>query len=183
MIVYESTNWLGMVVRVHGSVVKRIWPRFVVTTAIAAALTWLQRDPRFHMSLTVPPFVITGLPLGIILGFRNSSSYDRYWDGRKLWGALTNQSRSLVRQLHTLVDAPEGASPEELEALTALRKEMTYRLVGFVLSLRLHLRREKEPTLLAPYLEGEELAALEGESSPPAALLHRLGLDIRIAVQ
>ena len=36
MIVYESTHWLGMVVRVHGSVVKRIWPRFVVTTAIAA---------------------------------------------------------------------------------------------------------------------------------------------------
>ena len=88
-----------------------------------------------------------------------------------------------MRQLHTLVDAPEGASPEELEALTALRKEMTYRLVGFVLSLRLHLRREKEPTLLAPYLEGEELAALEGESSPPAALLHRLGLDVRRAAR
>ncbi|MFO0640178.1 MAG: bestrophin family protein [Polyangiaceae bacterium] len=183
MIVYESTHWLGMVVRVHGSVVKRIWPRFVVTTAIAAALTWLQRDPRFHMSLTVPPFVITGLPLGIILGFRNSSSYDRYWDGRKLWGALTNQCRSLVRQLHTLVDAPDGASDAQREELEALRKEVTYRLVGFVLALRLHLRREKDPALLAPYLAPEELAALSEESSPPAALLHRLGLDLRRAAR
>jgi len=179
VILYERTSWLAMVFRVHGSVVRRIWPRFVVTTLLAAALTALQSDPRFKVSLTVPPFLITGLPLGIILGFRNSSSYDRFWEGRKLWGALTNQCRSLVRQLHTLLLPGDGAG--DAEKVAAYRKEITYRLLGFVLALRMHLRRERAPEELAPYLAADEIEALTGEPSPPSALLHRIGLDLQRA--
>lgn len=178
MILYERTSWLAMVFRVHGSVVRRIWPRFLATTAIAAVLTVLQSDPRFKVSLTVPPFVITGLPLGIILGFRNSSSYDRFWEGRKLWGALTNQCRTFVRQLHTLLVA---RSPSDEGAVAAYRKEITYRLVGFVLSFRMHLRREQKRDELAPYLGKDEIDALDGEPSPPTTILHRIGLDLRRA--
>ena len=179
MILYERTTWLKMVFRVHGSVVRRIWPRFFVTTLIAAALTALQTDPRFKISLTVAPFLITGLPLGIILGFRNSSSYDRFWEGRKLWGALTNQCRTFVRQLHAIVVPPQGEA--EGAALDAYRKEMTYTLVAVALSLRMHLRRETNREELGPYLPAGDIEALATEASPPSALVHRLGLVLRRA--
>jgi len=180
MILYERVSWLSMIVRVQGSVVSRIWPRFVVTTAVSSVFTWLQRDPRFHFSLTVTPFVITGLPLGIILGFRNSASYDRFWDGRKLWGTLVNGSRTLVRQLdsYVAIDADDAAAD-----VRAWRRDTAYRLVAFSHALCMHLRRAHDPETLRPLLPAAEVEALASEASPPAALVHRLGADVRTALQ
>ena len=39
------------------------------------------------------PLTIFGGVIGVIVGFRNNSSYQRWWDGRTLWGQLVNQSR------------------------------------------------------------------------------------------
>lgn len=180
MILYERVSWLSMVIRVQGSVVSRIWPRFVVTTAISAVFTWLQRDPRFHFSLTVTPFVITGLPLGIILGFRNSSSYDRFWEGRKLWGSLVNASRSLSRQLDAYVAVGSPAAQAEAKSW---KRATAHRLIAFGYALCAHLRRERDTETLRPLLAEGEADALAVEASPPAAILHRLGADLRTALE
>lgn len=178
MIVYDRSSWLSMVLRVQGSVVTEIWPRVTLVTAVSAVFTFLQRWEAFHVSLTVAPFAITGVPLGIILGFRNSSSYERFWEGRKLWGALTNASRSLVRQLETYVVA---GAPHETTEVAALRREATLRLVAFVVALRIHLRREASYAELVPLLGADEVDRVQKETTPPAAILHRLGEPIRVA--
>lgn len=178
MIVSDRSGWLSMVFRIQGSVVTVVWPRIALVTALSVVFTYLQRWEAFHVSLTVTPFVITGVPLGIILGFRNSSSYERFWEGRKLWGALTNASRSLLRQLDTYVvsRAPEDALPIE-----QLRRDATLRLIAFVRALRMHLRREPSYGDLAPLLGAEEVRLLEQETTPPSAILHRLGEPLRVA--
>ncbi len=185
MIVYERSTWLAMVFRLHGSAFPRVWPRMLATTLLSIGFTLLQRYPTFHLSLTVTPFLITGLPLGIILGFRNASSYERFWEGRKLWGGLVNGCRSLVRQLHGFVQAgassAESAAGESKERVAAFQKEVVYRLVAFATSLRMHLRREHKYEELRPLLSPEELEELPHEASPPAAILHRIGLDLRDA--
>lgn len=188
MILYERTRWLSTVFRLHGSVFPRVWPRILVTTTIAAAFTTLQRYERFHLSLTVTPFLITGLPLGIILGFRNSSSYERFWEGRKLWGALVNQCRSFVRQLETFVAVPKGTEPGSAEhaaaerEVGAFRRRVAYRVVAFALAMRMHLRRERAFAELSTLLPEGEAEALANEPSAPAALLHGLGLELRAAM-
>lgn len=185
MIVYERTSWLAMVFRLHGSALPRVWPRMLATTLISIAFTLLQRYPTFHLSLTVTPFLITGLPLGIILGFRNASSYERFWEGRKLWGGLVNGCRSFVRQLHGFVQAgasgQEPATGEAQERVAVFQKEVAYRLVAFAIALRMHLRREHGYDELRPFLSPRELEELPHEASPPAAILHRIGLDLRDA--
>jgi len=180
VIVSERSSWLSMVFRIRGSVVTEVWPRIALVTALSVAFTYLQRWETFHVSLTVTPFVITGLPLGIILGFRNSASYERFWEGRKLWGALTNASRAFVRQLETHFVA---RTPEDTASVEELRREATLRLIAFVQALRMHLRREPAYGELAPLLGPEEVRALEGETTPPAAILHRLGEPIRVAAE
>lgn len=55
--------------------------------------------------------LLIGLTLAIFLGFRNSTSYARYWEARMLWGSVLNETRSLVRQARTLCDAPEHTLP------------------------------------------------------------------------
>jgi putative membrane protein len=189
MIIYERKTWLSLVLRVHGSVVKRVWPRILVATVIAIVFTYLQRYPTFHLSLTVTPFLITGLPLGIILGFRNSSSYDRFWEGRKLWGALVNSSRTWARQVEAWVapnpradhaaNAKSREAPAEDEAaISAFRRDLVCRQVAFVHAMRMLLRRETDWDELREFLPQDELTALRDEASPPAAILHGLGQQL-----
>ena len=178
MIPYERLSWLSMVLRVHGSVVANVWPRVLATTLVSVAFTYVQRYESFHFSLTLAPFLITGLPLGIILGFRNTSSYERFWEGRKLWGQLVNSSRSFTRQLDAFVIA---RNPEDAASFDTFRRATVYRLIAFVHALRKHLRRDRDLEELKPLLDEAEIAQLSEETSPPAAILHRLGGDVRTA--
>jgi len=60
-------------------------------------------------NLYVPTEVVSvlGVALAIILGFRNSSAYDRWWEARKIWGGIVNESRSFTRQALTILDPQE----------------------------------------------------------------------------
>lgn len=53
-----------------------------------------------EMPLTIPAFI--GTAISILLSFKLSQSYDRWWEARKVWGAIVNDSRSFVIQLQTL---------------------------------------------------------------------------------
>jgi len=56
----------------------------------------------YPVGLGTPPFALVGIALAVFLGFRNSASYERWWEGRKLWGSLLIHGRSIVRQALTL---------------------------------------------------------------------------------
>jgi len=70
-----------------------------------------------------------GLVLGLLLVFRTNTSYERWWEGRKLWGQLVNESRNLAIKVRTCVHA----SPADLQQLGAW-------LVAFAYGLKGHLR-------------------------------------------
>src|SRR5689334_13544135 len=53
------------------------------------------------MPLTIPAFL--GTSISVLLSFKMNQSYDRWWEARKIWGAITNDSRSLVIQLQALL--------------------------------------------------------------------------------
>ena len=78
--------------------------------------------------------VLGGVVLGLLLAFRNKAAYDRWWEGRALWGRLVNESRNLALKVRASV---------ALEADE--RRDFGRLLVGFADALRLHLRR---PTAL-----------------------------------
>jgi ion channel-forming bestrophin family protein len=132
-----------------------------------------EQFPILRRSLTTTPFLLTALPVGIILGFRNSSSYDRFWEGRKHWGSLVNSTRSFTRQIESLIRGGEEAAP--------FKKEMAYRIIAAVHALRLCLRNEKDYADLRPFLSAEEVSALAHETSPASVIVHRLGRDLGTA--
>src|SRR5215204_5266696 len=51
--------------------------------------------------------VLNGIVLGVLLVFRNNAAYDRWWEGRKLWGQLINDIRNLALESRSLA-APKG---------------------------------------------------------------------------
>lgn len=172
MVFKERLTWLQIVTLVRGSVLSRIWGRLAVTTAFAILVTEAHELKYLDASLTATPFSLIGVALGIFLGFRNNTSYQRFWEGRILWGRLVNTSRSLTRQVLTLIQAP----PEEAGAQQACQRELVHSLSAYVHALRIHLRGETEAYAdLARLIPAEEVVAMSATSNPPIALIKTMG--------
>ena len=62
-----------------------------------------------HIEWGAESTVLNGLVLGFLISFRNNHAYDRWWEARKLWGQLINESRNLCLKVRAL---PEIASDE-----------------------------------------------------------------------
>ncbi|VEP14943.1 conserved membrane hypothetical protein [Hyella patelloides LEGE 07179] len=74
--------------------------------------------------------------LGLLLAFRTNTAHDRFWEGRKLWGAMVNVVRNLSRGIWIYIQE------ENLE--DRREKEASIRLVpAFSTAMKMHLRREQ----------------------------------------
>lgn len=178
MLVPKKRTWLALLLVVRGTPLARIWLRMTAVLGVAVAVTLAHQRYGFaHEGLTLAPFTLVGLALGIFLGFRNNTSYDRFWEGRKLWGALVNTTRSMTRQILTLV-TPQ-APPASAEKLAELHRELVYRVIAYVHCFRHHLRDQPHPGDAKDLLPRSEAEALEIESNPPQAILHALGQRLR----
>jgi putative membrane protein len=84
----------------HGSVTPRVMPLVLVFGLIAALtclVSWLIEKPlQMRLALAVAPFEFAGAALAVLLVLRTNSGYERWWEARKLWGGIVNQSRNLV---------------------------------------------------------------------------------------
>ena len=176
MMVPNRGGWLGLILRYRGTELPRTKYRILGVIALSILVTWAEThldDQTFHSSLTVLPFQLVGVALSIFIGFRNNAAYDRWWEGRKLWGSLINTSRSITRQILTMLsDVPEGRtlSTEEHAEIRSLQAELVRRVIAFVHALRLQLRDIDDLSDLAPFLSAEEIASLKTESNRPSAI-------------
>ena len=104
MIIRPRQHWLRMLFIWRGSVLPRILPQLAAVTGLATLITIIHGQVfALKVPLTFVPFTLIGVALAVFLGFRNNASYDRYWEGRKLWGSILSESRTLTRQYLTLV--------------------------------------------------------------------------------
>jgi len=129
----------------------------------------------FHfLAMTALPLTMLGSAIGVFLGFRTSSAYDRWWEARTLWGGLVNYSRTLARQAITLISAPAQEIREVRDTLVKLQ-------IAFVYSLRCHLRGQNPFPELGNILPDPTLAALRRFRNVPAAILLLMSQEIRTA--
>ena len=175
MIVRDRPNGLRLFLTMRGSVLPSIWKSLAITTLLAVFVTLSHGRLWDHkIQLTVVPFTLMGLPLAIFLGFRNNSAYDRYWEGRKLWGELVLRSRNFARQCLSLIDEGEAAGPDA----AGVRERMIRRAIAYAHSLR-HQLRKSDPALdVAPHLAPAEWTALRGRVNLSQALMLEMGADL-----
>jgi putative membrane protein len=164
MIVRPHIHWLRLIFIVRGSILRDITPQLLLTTAFAALVTYLHGQVfLWKVPLTFVPFSLIGLTLAIFLGFRNNTSYARYWEARQLWGVLLIETRALARQALTLNDDP-GAAPLFIG-----------RLAAFVHAVRHQLRSTDPAADLARLLPADDVARLAQSRNKAAVLLLMLG--------
>lgn len=185
MVPEKRYSWLRLLLKYRGTAFERMKGRLLFITLQAVVITYVDlHHGFFHADLTVIPFTLIGLALGVFLGFRNNTSYDRFWEGRKLWGQLVNTSRSLTRQMLTLIgprpfEDGETASVGDPNELRAFQREMVYRLIAYVHCFRMHLRDQDRLEELEALLPAGEIDALRKELNRPAAILQTMGDRLR----
>jgi putative membrane protein len=180
MIVRDRPSGFKLFFAMRGSILSRIWRSLLVTTLLAIIVTFTDGSLWHHkITVTTIPFTLMGLPLAIFLGFRNNSAYDRYWEGRKLWGELVLRSRNFVRQCQSFV----GHAPADPTGDAALRKQMVYRAIGFAHALRHHLRGTDPGEDLKPLLSPYEWERMLASSHKPHYLMDRMGDDIKRCIE
>lgn len=135
------------------------------STLVVLGERWLDLSPVLLPGL---PVAVVGGAIGIFVSFRTNSAYDRWWEGRKLWGQLVNSSRHFCSQvLVYLPPGPAGPSP--------LQVELIRRQIAYVHALRVLLRQQAlagDPELQR-FVPAAELEALAAGSNPTYSLLQR----------
>jgi ion channel-forming bestrophin family protein len=138
MIIYQSNkNWLGDLKNLFtSSTMKKVVRSTALVMALTALLAYLHLEvvQVRYARLDVTIFSLLGVVLSILLSFRTNTAYDRWWEGRKLWGDLVNHCRNLAVYIHTAFPA------EDKE----IRRYLAIRIVNFCIVLKEHLRSSVE---------------------------------------
>jgi ion channel-forming bestrophin family protein len=158
---YDARAWLRLSLVLRGSVLPRLVLRVLAVALFGAVAYALMLKTGFHL----PPLVHTllGIPLGLLLVFRTNSSYDRFWEGRRLLGMYTNRMRDLGRQIATFV------ADEQQRARLLRLCALHFRIVAQ------GLRGERDLSVLGPLLTDGERAALEACPGRPTRVHTWLG--------
>jgi putative membrane protein len=120
------------------------------------------------VSLPVLASLIPNIVLGLMLVFRTNTAYERFWEGRKLWGTLVNTVRNLARQIWVVVD-------ERTEGDRQQKRETLKLLVAFAVATKLHLRGEPVNPELQQLLSQLRYTTITTMHNPPLEIATWIG--------
>jgi putative membrane protein len=111
-----------------------VWQRLDLVVAIVFTYTLVVCALLRHFQVDLPNYssvsaTLNTIVLGVLLQFRNREAYDRWWEGRRLWGQLVNDSRNICLKVRVLPGVH-----------SADRAQVARCVVGFAVGLRNHLR-------------------------------------------
>lgn len=123
------------------------------------------------VSINNLPLSLLGSVIALIVAFRNNAAYDRWWEGRGLWGQVVNYSRSLSRSLLTMTYD------------VTLQSRLIRYQIAFVMALRCSLLGLDPWKDIIGYLPPTALPKLRSAENLPAAIQNSIGQELFIACQ
>ena len=94
------------------------------------------------MAIPFVPVATIGTAVAFYVGFKSNSSYDRLWEARRIWGSLTNASRSWTIMVLDYITNRDAPDPLPEAGLQQIRRELLYRHLAFLTALQVQLRRK-----------------------------------------
>jgi putative membrane protein len=135
MIVYESNkNWLRDLRHLYKSwTMQRVLRSTLVIMVVTCLLCvlFLEFIPHIKIGLDASIFSLLGVVLSILLSFRTTTAYDRWWEGRKNWGELVNNTRNLAIYSHSALPVEDQKT----------RHYLAVHISNFCIALKEHLRK------------------------------------------
>ncbi len=159
---YDPHKWRDHLWDIRGSMVKEIVYRVLAAVAFSACVVAMHRH---GVSVAIPstPHTLVGVALGLLLVFRTNASYDRFWEGRKQWGSIVNESRNLIRSARPWL----AGTPELLARLVAWSSALPFATMH-------HLRGEVGLGAAAGALSADDARAVMASQHVPLAVATRM---------
>ncbi|HEU4472412.1 MAG TPA: bestrophin family ion channel [Flavisolibacter sp.] len=110
MISYNPKEWVRFIFNIHkADTIRKLFPLMLLLAIYSAGIAYLEID---YLQLSEQSHVrhlsllhnLLGFAISMLLVFRTNTAYDRWWEGRKLWGSLVNNSRNLSVKLNSMLE-------------------------------------------------------------------------------
>lgn len=143
-------------------ILKKTKLEFLYTLVIALAVSIITYKFDFaipDMPINVPAFL--GTAISVLLSFKISQSYDRWWEARKIWGTIVNESRTFTLQLQSFITPGNDL----------VIKQLAFRHIAWCFSLGQSLRGLDPLENLAKYISEDDIKKINLFSNKPLAIL------------
>ncbi len=156
MRIYNPRNWFSILFQFHKSdTLRSLFPLIIIISVYSAGVVYLEN---YTLGLSNNPYLkniyylhnLLGFALSLLLVFRTNTAYDRWWEGRKLWGQLVNNSRNLAIKLQAFLAPTDDYNRDFFKKTIPLYAEV----------LREHLQQEST-----------RLALIDDETHPDFKLI------------
>ncbi len=155
----KQPNWLKVALQVEGSVIPTIRDRVFWCGMFGLFISLLAF---YHIPVAAKSLagVIPSIVLGLLLVFRTNTAYERFWEGRKAWGAIVNNIRNLARLIWVAIAEIDPSDRDEKERALKL-------LVAFAVATKLYLRSQPADDRLAKLVSTIQFSKLQTIGNPP----------------
>lgn len=109
MVIYNPKDWFKAIFQIHKSdTFRKLYPFIILVAAFSYGVAYFELE---YLKLNEKSWVknitsihsLLGFVLSLLLVFRTNTAYDRWWEARKQWGALTNTSRTLAIKINGIL--------------------------------------------------------------------------------
>ena len=150
-------------------ILKQIKVEFLYTLIIALISSFVTYQFELgipSMPINVPAFL--GTAIAVIISFKLGQSYDRWWEARKIWGAIVNDSRTFTLQLQTFITKGNDH----------VVRQMAFRHIAWCYCLGQSLRGLNPLENMGKYISDDDIKKISANNNKPLALLQLNSLQI-----
>ena len=172
MINYNPKNWLNFIFSFHKSdTVRMMWKELIYMSLLSIFITYIEISffpGAYFLKNLTNVYSLLGFVISLLLVFRTNTAYDRWWEGRKAWGAIVNDTRSLCSKLSAV-------------ALSTEEKKSFQQLIPlFAFATKQHLRNQD---LKADKILTIDLNGLEQGGHQPLRIIQLLRIELEKLMQ
>lgn len=172
MIKYNPKNWFKLIFALHKSdTIRILWKELIYIGVFTSLITFLivtyGGEIVESLEKLITLYSLIGFVISLLLVFRTNTAYDRWWEGRKKWGALVNDTRNLAIKIETSVSSPES------------RDVLRRMIANFPFAMKEHLRGRRNLDLLE--ITEEERKILKDKEHLPVAISHAITAEAKSA--
>lgn len=135
MVQYNPRDWFGLIFQFHKSdTFRQLAGMMLVIALFSGAVAYLEIEIlNMRFKTTTIMHSLLGVVIGLLMVFRTNTAYERWWEGRKLWGSLLNNTRNIAIKIHAMVPVNDQETRIKVVELmsnfaTALQYHLTHQL-------------------------------------------------------
>lgn len=178
MIYYNPKDWFLGIFKIHkADTFRALLPLLIFTAVYSGSIVYLEKeylqlsDNSYAKNITIM-HTLLGFAISMLLVFRTNTAYDRWWEGRKLWGSLVNNSRNLAIKLKSILPDDDIENKNFFTKIIAL----------YAITLSRHLKKESTLHALDDSLQ-HTLPTLQNTNHAPNTIAIAMFKKIQLLYQ